>query len=358
MRVNLRRIEALLRHQHHGAVGRAAAFAANAVGVDVVLHEMRQIHRDGIVRERGEADLATAVGHVDGLMNRSLGTSKFNDIVRANAAGELFDHLDGILVVDIDGAVGAELLADRKASVARSGENYRICAERLGDRYGKQADRSRADHHDALASYQPSSFGKSVHRGAGRDDQRRLGVAHRVRHPRQRVDVIDRIFGKTTVGGEAIGAMAFLRLSIVQARGIHALAAALALAAAGVDLYADPFADLELVDVRAERRDGAHIFVPRREILVEGQPALNARRRTRMDDLKVGCTDRHRIDPDQDFRAGGNGYRLIAQRQLIRIAQYPGLHPIGDRKLGGSLDAGGSVHGRVLWRRSLAEFAN
>jgi hypothetical protein len=45
-----------------------------------------------------------------------------------------------------------------------------------------------------------------------------------------------------------------------------------------VNFHADSFADLEFVDVGTERSDRSHIFVPRREIPVEGQAALNARR--------------------------------------------------------------------------------
>ena len=136
-----------------------------------------------------------------------------------------------------------------------------------------------ADHHDALAGNQAAQFGQAVHRRSGGDDQRRFGIAHRVGHPRQRVDVVDGVFGKAAIGGKAVGAMALVGLSVVQARGVHALAAALALAAAGMDLDADALADPELVDVRSERRDRPHIFVARREILVEGQAAQDARRR-------------------------------------------------------------------------------
>src|SRR5258707_683120 len=82
----------------HGAAGGAAAFAANAVGIDVVLHEMREVYRDGIVRKRGKTNLAAAVCHVKGLIDCRLGPSAFHDIVGAGAAGELFDNLDRILV--------------------------------------------------------------------------------------------------------------------------------------------------------------------------------------------------------------------------------------------------------------------
>ena len=279
MGVDFRRIEPLFRHQRHGAAGGAAAFAANAVDVDVVLHQMRDIHRHRFVRKCGQADLAAAIGHVDGLIDRRLGARAFDDIVRADPAGELLDDLDGVLIVDIDDAVGAEFLADREPPVARSRQDHRACAERFGDRHREQPDRARADHDDAFAGDQSAELGQAVHRRPGGDDQRRLRVAHGVGHPRQRVDVIDGVFGEAAVGGEAVGAMALVGLPIVQARGVHALAAALALAAAGMDFHADAFADLELVDVGSERGDRAHIFMARREILVEGQAALNARRR-------------------------------------------------------------------------------
>jgi hypothetical protein len=126
-------VEALFRHQRHGAAGGAAAFAPNPVGVDVVLHETRDIHRDWIVRKRGEADLPSAIGHVNGLIDRCFGSGALDHVVGAGTASELLDHLNGILVVDIDDAIGAELPADRQSAVACSGQNDRAGAERLGN---------------------------------------------------------------------------------------------------------------------------------------------------------------------------------------------------------------------------------
>jgi hypothetical protein len=51
MGVNFGRIESLFRHQRHCPAGGAAAFAANAVDIDIVLYEMREIRRDGVVRK-------------------------------------------------------------------------------------------------------------------------------------------------------------------------------------------------------------------------------------------------------------------------------------------------------------------
>ena len=138
------------------------------------------------------------------------------------------------------------------------------CApKRLGDADAHQADRARTDHHDALAGNDAAHHVEPVHRGAGGDDQRRLRVGHVVRDVDQRVDVVDRVFGEAAIGGEAVGAMAFRAIAVIEARGVHAFAAARAAAAAGMHLDRDAIADLELVDRRAELHDGAHIFMAR-----------------------------------------------------------------------------------------------
>jgi hypothetical protein len=45
-----------------------------------------------------------------------------------------------------------------------------------------------------------------------------------------------------------------------------------------MDFDADALTNVELVDIWSEGRHRAHIFMAGREILVEGQAALNARR--------------------------------------------------------------------------------
>src|SRR3954447_5890128 len=105
--MDFRGVEALLRHQRHGAPGGAAAFAPNSVGIDIVLHEMREIHRDWIVRKRGETDFPTAIGHVNSLIDRRFGAGALDHIVGADASRKSLYDLNGILVVDIDDAIGA-----------------------------------------------------------------------------------------------------------------------------------------------------------------------------------------------------------------------------------------------------------
>src|ERR1700730_15357278 len=70
VRVNLRRIEALFRHQCHRTAGGTAAFATDAKGADVVFNEMGKIDRGWFMRESGETYLASAIGHVESLIKR------------------------------------------------------------------------------------------------------------------------------------------------------------------------------------------------------------------------------------------------------------------------------------------------
>ena len=55
------------------------------------------------------------------------------------------------------------------------------------------------------------------------------------------------------------------------AGGVHALAASLALAAAGMNLDRNPLTDVVLVNTGPERHDRAHVFVTGREVFVERQ---------------------------------------------------------------------------------------
>src|SRR3981081_2660710 len=111
--------------------------------------------------------------------------------------------------------------------------------------------------------------------------------------------MIDRIFGETTVGRKTVGAMALVGFPIVEAGGVHALAASLALAAPRMDLHADAFADFKFIDAGSECCNGAHIFMAGRKILVERQAALNACWGATVDDIEIGCTDRDCIDAAQ-----------------------------------------------------------
>ena len=112
-----------------------------------------------------------------------------------------------------------------------------------------------------------------------------------------RVDAVDGVFGEPPIRTKTVRAVSFLGVAIIQARGVHAFATALAAAAAGVDLDRDPIADLEFIDAGAEPNHCTHVFVTRCEAPIEGKPAIDHRRQTVPDDLDIGSTDCNRVDP-------------------------------------------------------------
>src|SRR5262249_25011637 len=117
---------------------------------------------------------------------------------------------------------------------------------------------------------------------------------------------------------------------VVVTGGIHALAAALALAAAGMNLDRHALADAVFVDARPERHYGAHIFVPGGEVLVVRLAAPDQRRGPVIDDLEIGRADRDRVDAHQDLGLFRHRYRLLPQRKLTGIAEHPRFHGVRD----------------------------
>jgi hypothetical protein len=134
--------------------------------------------------------------------------------------------------------------------------------------------------------------------------------------------------------------------AVVVARGVHAGAAALALAAARMDLDRDTLAEPVFVDARSEGDHRAHIFMARREVLVEGQAALDRGGRAVVDDLEIGGADRNRIDAHEHLGLGGHRHLLVDELELARIADDPSLHGLGNREILARLDAGGRIHAR------------
>src|SRR6516225_6345605 len=323
--VDLGGVEALLAHEGFGAVGRALAFAADAV--DVVAHDLGDIDRRLLVREGRKADFAAAVDHAHRLVD---------GVGRARA----LEH-----VVDV---VGTELAADLEAVVARAREDNRLRAERLRDGNPEEPDRAGAGDHDALARDQPAELGEPVHGGAGGDHQRRFLVRHRVGNGNQGVDVVDLIFAEAAVGGETVGAVTFIDVAVVEpivvTGGVHALAAALALAAAGMNLDGHALADAVFVDARPERDHSAHVFVPGGEVLVVRHAAPDQRRRPVIDDLEVGRADRDRVDTHQHLGLLRHRYRLLPQRKLAGIAEHPRLHGVRDGIVRARFYSGWRIH--------------
>src|ERR1700736_1533353 len=137
--------------------------------------------------------------------------------------------------------------------------------------------------------------------------------------------MIDRVLRETTVGREAIGAVALVMfpivLAVVGAGRVHAGAAPLALAATGVDLHRNTLAHLIFVHPRTERGNGAHIFMARSESLVERQRAVDERRRAVGDYVQIGSTNSHGINADKQLGSIGKRDLLLAQAQLARLSK-------------------------------------
>src|SRR5581483_4785748 len=124
--------------------------------------------------------------------------------------------------------------------------------------------------------------------------------------------MVDRVFGKSTIGGKTVGAMPLFRLPIIEAGRVHALTASLALAATCMNFHRHALPDVELIDTGAERGNGSHVLVARCEVLVERETALDMGGRAGVDDLKIGGADRHSVDADQHFRSLWHRGRLVA----------------------------------------------
>ena len=73
--------------------------------------------------------------------------------------------------------------------------------------------------------------------------------------------MIDGVFGEAAVAGKTFRAMPFFEIAVIQARGVPTFDAVLAALAPLVYLDGDAVADLELIDARSQRRDGAGIFM-------------------------------------------------------------------------------------------------
>src|SRR5262249_36361402 len=177
---------------------------------------------------------------------------------------------------------------------------------------------------------------------------RRLLVRPRMGDGEERVDVVDLVFAEAAVGGEPVGAVALVHLAVVEpvivTGGVHALAAAFALAATGVDLDGHALPDPVFVDAGSERDHRAHIFVPGSEVLVVRHAAEDRGGGPVIDDLEIGGADRDRVDAKEDLGLLRHRHRLVLQQQLSWIAEHPRLHALRDRIVLVGLHSGWRVH--------------
>ncbi len=169
------------------------------------------------MRERCKADAAAAVDHLCRLID-AVGCGRTLDhIVDTLAAHDLVYRLDRVFLAYIDDMVGTQLLADFKPVVAGAGQDNRLRTHRLGHGHAHQADGAGSGNDHAFTGNQSAQFGEAIHGSAGSYHQRRLFVRHVVIDVYQRVDVVDLVFAETAVGGEAVGPMALVHVTIVLA---------------------------------------------------------------------------------------------------------------------------------------------
>src|SRR5215469_218115 len=124
--VDLAGVEALLAHERLGAMSRTLAFAADAVDVDVVAHDLGDIDRRLLVREGGEADLAAAVDHADCVVDGVGRARALEHVVDALAAVEPPHRRDCVLPRDVDDVVGTELAADLEPVILTGTRDKRL----------------------------------------------------------------------------------------------------------------------------------------------------------------------------------------------------------------------------------------
>ncbi len=124
---------------------------------------MGDIRRHRVVWERRKTDFPAAIGHMNGLIDGGFGAGALDHIIRADPAGELPYHFDRVFFSDIDHAIRAELLADRQALVACSGQDDRACAQGLCNGDSEQSDRTGANDDHAFTGNQSAELGQAVH---------------------------------------------------------------------------------------------------------------------------------------------------------------------------------------------------
>src|SRR6185312_14064289 len=100
--------------------------AADAIDIDVVAHDVRDVDRHFLVREGRKADAAAAIDHADRIVHGAGRGRAFDDVVDALAAIELL-HLghDVGRFTNVDDMVGTEFEPYFQAVVTRAGEDYR-----------------------------------------------------------------------------------------------------------------------------------------------------------------------------------------------------------------------------------------
>src|SRR5215469_11641777 len=101
VRVDQLGVEPLLRHQGCGPVGRTLAFATDAEHVNIVAHEIGEVHRYGVRRKRRKTNSPAAVDHARGFVERVRGARAFEDVLNASPARNALDSFYRILACEV-----------------------------------------------------------------------------------------------------------------------------------------------------------------------------------------------------------------------------------------------------------------
>ena len=191
-------------------MGRARALAAYTEHVDVVAHQVRHVDQRGIVRKRGEADLGDraiqhAPCHVDRIWRPSIRPRSRCPCHRSAVVRPRPQSL--VTLMTWSAPELAPLLHGIAARVpVRSPDRRR--APWPPPRRAGRSDRGRSPLRSRRQSSPPSSVRPYIDVPAVTTSVASSSVI--VSGIGQGVDIVDRVFGKSAVGGEAVGPMALV----------------------------------------------------------------------------------------------------------------------------------------------------
>src|SRR5215475_2757550 len=137
--------------------------------------------------------------------------------------------------------------------------------------------------------------------------------------------MVDGVLGEASVACEALGPMPLFEIAVIQAGRIPAFDAVFAALASFVYLDGDPGTDLELIDARSQRGNGAGVLVAHDE-LTGGLSLERA-----VQDLDVGSADRGSFHFQKNFAGAGLRHRPLLHTHIIGVMEHYRCHRLGNR---------------------------
>src|SRR5262249_37160456 len=133
------------------------------------------------------------------------------------------------------------------------------------------------------------------------------------------------VLGKTSVACEAFGPMPLFEIAVIQAGSVPAFDAVFATLASLVHLDGDPGTDLELIDARSQRGNGAGVFVAHDE-LTGGLSLERA-----VQNFHVSSADRGSFYFQKNFAWAGLRHRPLLHTHIIGVMEHYRCHLLGNR---------------------------